>query len=195
MTKLFRSPLPPALLAVAVLSIGAWADGPEAPGVPNFHQVSDHVYRGAQPNDEGWKSLSKLGIQVVVDLRREGEEHHSLNGEAEIVKAAGMKYVSIPMYGIVAPAKEQMTQVLTLLNSGENVFVHCKKGMDRTGTVIAAYRITHDHWPNNRALKEAVSLGMSWTELGMKRYIRALQPTEHQLAQEAPQPQDVSHLF
>lgn len=167
------------LVASTLALSWVWAASPEAPGVPNFHQAGELIYRGGQPSDEGWLSLSKLGVRIVIDLRRDGEDgDHSLNHEAETVKAAGMRYVSVPMNGWVAPTGDQIRQVLALLNSGDPVFVHCRKGMDRTGTVVAAYRITHDRWPNRQALKEAESLGMGWTELGMKRYIRNLQPSD-----------------
>jgi tyrosine-protein phosphatase SIW14 len=54
--------------------------------------------------------------------------------------------------------------------------VHCRRGADRTGTVIACYRITHDGWSNRKALQEATSYGMSWIEFGMQRYVLAFQP-------------------
>lgn len=49
-----------------------------------------------------------------------------------------------------------------LLNDSMNgpVFVHCERGADRTGTVIAAYRISQDPWENKRALREAKSCCM-----------------------------------
>jgi protein tyrosine/serine phosphatase len=49
--------------------------------------------------------------------------------------------------------------------------VHCLRGADRTGTVIACYRIAHDQWPNQKALDEALTFGMSWTERGMRNYV------------------------
>jgi protein tyrosine/serine phosphatase len=48
-------------------------------------------------------------------------------------------------------------------------------GKDRTGTVIACYRIVHDKWPNARALTEAVDNGLNFTEHGMKTYIKNFQ--------------------
>jgi uncharacterized protein (TIGR01244 family) len=143
--------------------------------IPNFHQVNEHVYRGGQPLPEAWPSLAKLGVKTVIDLRRDDE--HSTLAEAQAVTAAGMNYVNVPMNGVVAPTKEQIAKAIELLNSNEPVFVHCKRGADRTGTVIACYRISHDHWRHEQALQEAKSLGMGWVQMGLKHFILAFQPT------------------
>jgi len=158
------------VLALAIAAFPAWAAEATAPGVPNFHQVDNHIYRGGQPNDNGWQSLSKLGVKTVIDLRHDSR---TANAEKHAVESAGMRYISVPMNGILAPPDEQIHKVLSLLDAAADglVFVHCRRGADRTGTVIACYRMTHDHWRNQKALDEAKSLGMSWTEVGMKRYI------------------------
>ena len=56
------------------------------------------------------------------------------------------------------------------------VFVHCRRGADRTGTVVACYRIAHDGWDNQKALQEAKGFGMSWTEVAMHHYVMRYQP-------------------
>ncbi|HLK62538.1 MAG TPA: tyrosine-protein phosphatase [Bryobacteraceae bacterium] len=147
----------------------------QANGIPNFHQVNDHIFRGAQPSSEGWDSLAKLGVKVVIDLRRDHEEGHSIASEARAVEAAGMRYVNLPMNGIVAPQDSDIRKALDLMNGSAPVFVHCKLGKDRTGTVIACYRISHDQWQNDRALKEARGIGLHRIEFGMKRYIAGFQ--------------------
>ena len=79
------------------------------------------------------------------------------------------------MNGIVAPEEEDIAKVLAVLNSNQPVFVHCKEGKDRTGTVIACYRMGHDGWQTRAELKEAESYGMHWFEVGMRQYIRSYQ--------------------
>jgi protein tyrosine/serine phosphatase len=139
-------------------------------GVPNFHQVSQNVYRGAQPRKEGFQSLASLGVKTIIDLR--GGEDRSHN-EEKIVEAAGMRYIAIPLSGFEAPSAQQVSKLLGLLNdsSAGPVFVHCRRGADRTGTIIACYRISHDHWDNQKALAEAASDGMSRLEVKMKHYV------------------------
>lgn len=167
------------------LALPAWPGTFELPGVPNFHQVNDHVFRSGQPADGSWQNLSKLGVKIVIDLRRPDE--HSTAAEAQAVTAAGMQYVNVPMKGVVAPSPDQMAKVLSILDSSEKILVHCHRGADRTGAVIACYRISHDNWQNQRALAEAKAFGMRWTQMGLKRFIMSFQPiaTAHRASPEA----------
>lgn len=158
-------------LSLVLAPLAAWGADAVAPGVPNFHQVNERIYRGGQPSDEGWPSLAHLGVKTVIDLRLQDE--HPTQREAQAVGAAGMRYVNIPMHGIVAPSDDQVARVLELLNADDagSVFVHCRRGADRTGTVIACYRMLHDGWDNEKAFKEAKLYGMSWTQIGLKHYV------------------------
>jgi tyrosine-protein phosphatase SIW14 len=178
---LFR-PLAPAVLALALSLSGLDAASiPDVSGVPNFHQVDEHIYRGAQPHGEAFSSLAKIGIKTVIDLRGE-------NSEQTAVEKAGMHYVRMPWSGFKAPAESQIATVLALLadSSAWPVFVHCKRGADRTGTAIACYRIAHDHWTNQRALEEAKTFGMSSVEIAMQHFILRFAPTPTPTAALAP---------
>jgi uncharacterized protein (TIGR01244 family) len=157
-------------LAASILALPLGAA--DAPGVPNFHQVNEHLYRGGQPADDGWSSLAKLGVKTVIDLRPASE--HSIAKEARAVEAAGMVYVSQPMAGLAAPTNEEIRKILALLDSSEQwpIFVHCRRGADRTGTVIACYRIAHNQLANEEALREARWYGLSRLEVGMKHFIQ-----------------------
>jgi protein tyrosine/serine phosphatase len=42
---------------------------------------------------------------------------------------------------------------------GPNTYVHCEHGQDRTGLVVAAYRVLHDGWTTDAARAEALSYG------------------------------------
>jgi hypothetical protein len=73
-----------------------------------------------------------------------------------------MKYIGVPMTGLAAPTEAEIGKLLGILEGGTGgVFLHCKRGADRTGVVIASYRIDHDGWDNTRALSEAMARGMS----------------------------------
>lgn len=158
-------------LAIGTLIIPFALAAAQPIGVQNFHQVSEQIYRGAQPTTEGFQELAKMGIKTVVDLRREPEQFQA---EQRTVEALGMKFLSVPM-SMQAPTEEQVSRVMQELNSNAGpVFVHCHGGRDRTGTVIACYRKAHDAWDSQKALQEADLAGMR-RDVGMRKYVRKFQ--------------------
>ncbi|HXM36660.1 MAG TPA: tyrosine-protein phosphatase [Pyrinomonadaceae bacterium] len=138
--------------------------------LPNFHEVNSQLYRGGQPTSGGVKRLAQMGVKTIVNLRQAKESSRTEEAEA---RAAGLQYFSIPLREWGRPTDAQVERVLKILNSSENqpVFVHCRLGADRTGLVVAIYRITHDGWTSERAKAEAKKYGMHPWELGMKDYI------------------------
>ena len=127
-------------------------------GVENAGKISDFLYRGAQPRGKGYEELKKLGISIVVDLRnskpveRDGGETR----EEVKVEAAGMRYIEIPTSAFFGPTETQVATFLQLLrdNEKQKVFVHCYFGDDRTGVMVATYRIAMDHWTSDEAYNE-----------------------------------------
>jgi tyrosine-protein phosphatase SIW14 len=162
-------------LIAPVLLLTFSAFGQDAAGVPNFHKVNDKVYRGAQPSTEGFQSLAKLGVKTVIDLR---EADGRAAAEKRTVEGIGMRYVNVPMLGMHTPNPADVAKVLAMFEdkNGGPVFVHCRRGADRTGTVVACYRISHDHWENQKALGEAKSFGMAWIQKAMQHYVMGYRP-------------------
>lgn len=156
-------------LAVLVSIVSAQSE-PGYKELPNLHKVGDHLYRGAQPLNGYAKKLGELGVKTVINLRGEDEMSRTEQKEAETV---GLKYFNIAMPGLSAPSDEQVNRVMAIIDNADNqpVFIHCKRGSDRTGTIVAVYRISHDGWNAERAISEAKHYGMSWAEFGMRGYI------------------------
>lgn len=163
-----------AVAAFAGVTALATCASAQIAGVENFHQVNDHIYRGAQPTDAGFQSLAKLGVKTVIDLR-ETDSRSAL--EKKAVESDGMRYINIPLRGMSAPSPAEVEKVMALFNdpSAGSVFVHCRRGADRTGTVVACYRIAHDGWENTKALSEAKTNGMSRIEIAMQHYVMRYQ--------------------
>lgn len=158
-----------ALLAFSPVFAGS------VPGIENFDQVDAHVYRGAQPTDEGFRYLAKLGVKTIIDLR---EADDRAIAEERVVTGAGMKYANIPMTGLTPPTVAEISKILAIMggSSEEPVFVHCKRGADRTGAVIAAYHINYNGWDNARALKDAKAHKMSSLQFPRQNYIKNFRP-------------------
>ena len=113
-------------------------------GVPNFGEVTPMLYRGGQPTREGFDKLAKMGINIVVDTGR------SKSDEKQI-KQLGMRYVSLAWY-CPFPKDDVFARFLKLIkeNPDKKIFVHCRLGNDRTGMMIAAYRIGGQVGPQNK---------------------------------------------
>ncbi|MCM3903584.1 MAG: tyrosine-protein phosphatase [Pyrinomonadaceae bacterium] len=138
--------------------------------LPNFHKVNDMVYRGAQPRSGGLELLKQLGIKTAVNLRDDDDRAKQEEASARV---AGLQYFNFPFARWGRPQDKEMEQVLSIINNPANqpVFVHCKHGADRTGVVVAVYRITHDGWTSGQAKAEAKRYGLKPWQLGMKDYI------------------------
>lgn len=138
---------------------------------PRLYRVDNNVYRGPQPARRDIPDLARRGIRTVLDLR--GTLDHK-RWERAAVQAAGMRYVRIGLSPFFPPSKKQMNRILALLEDPTlgPVFVHCRRGADRSGLVIACYRIAHDHWTNAQAMQEARQDGIWRIEVLMRRYIR-----------------------
>jgi len=159
------------LAATAVLSLVIAAqENRTYSELPNFHQVNENLYRGAQPQRGGLKKLSELGIKTVINLRGESEDTRKEQADAE---AAGMRYFNIPMSGLGRPTDQQVERALTVIDARENwpVFVHCQRGADRTGVIIAVYRILHNQWTAEQAIDEAKRFGLAGIQFRKKDYI------------------------
>jgi len=159
------------LAAMAVLSLVIAAqENRTYDKLPNFHQVNDNLYRGAQPQRGGIKKLSELGIKTVINLRGASDETRNEQTDAE---AAGLRYFNIPMSGLGRPSDEQVELAMSIIDNRENwpVFVHCQRGADRTGVIIAVYRISRDHWTEDQAIAEAKRFGMARLQFRKKDYI------------------------
>jgi protein tyrosine/serine phosphatase len=89
-----------------------------------------------------------------------------------------MQYVRVGLSGFFAPTCKKMNQVLTVLeDSGKApIFIHCRRGADRSGMVVACYRIAHDHWTNVEAMQEARDDGLSRFEVLMQIFVRHFRP-------------------
>jgi protein tyrosine/serine phosphatase len=153
-------------------------------GILNFGKVDEHLYRGAQPDAAGIRNLKALGIKLIVNLRMPGDDWPV---EAAEALANGILYTNIPMSGVGRPKDEQVRQALAILETlSMPTFVHCQHGCDRTGTVVACYRIQHDHWSGEAALKEAERYGISKFEVAMKQYILAFGQSTKPESKETP---------
>jgi protein-tyrosine phosphatase len=146
----------------------------ELRGLPNFGRVTENLYRGGQPTPDGFKSLHALGVGIVVDFREEPAE---VATEKREVESLGMKSIGIPWSANYEPSSAEIVEFLDLIraNPDSKIFVHCRRGADRTGTMIAAYRIAVEHKSVAEAVAEMHRYHYDWLfRSQLKRYLESL---------------------
>jgi protein tyrosine phosphatase (PTP) superfamily phosphohydrolase (DUF442 family) len=124
-------------------------------GVGNFAEVTPNLYRGGQPKQEGLESLAKMGVNTIVDVRLTGADK-----ERAAAKKLGMDLIPLPWHCLF-PKDDPIARFLGYLREHpeKKVFVHCRYGDDRTGMMIAAYRMAVEGWTAEEARSEMNAFG------------------------------------
>lgn len=156
---------------------------PDARGVAYAAEVAPGVYRGGAPDAEGVLWLKQMGVRTVVNLR-----HYHGESEGERVRAAGMRYERIKLESSDAPEPVEINRFLDLVSDPalRPVYVHCLHGVDRTGTMMALYRMEIDRWTTEQAIAEMDHFGPHAMWHDLKRFVREYRPTRRAAAPSAP---------
>lgn len=121
----------------------------------NFYRVDDGVYRSNQPSGKDFELLEKFGIREVLNLRN----WH--NDTAEARKTA-LKLHRISSRATTISQPEIIASLRIITQRQGPIVVHCWHGSDRTGAVIAMYRIVIQGWTKAAAIDEMVNGGFGF---------------------------------
>lgn len=147
--------------AVAVLAVAAGAVWyHEQPGrypVRFGEVVPGRIYRGGQPTASQIKQLAmEKGIKTTVNLRSPGRQQtdHNYGDEKLFAEQNGIRFISIPFQS--PPTDENIRQLLDVLDDEGNypIYVHCSRGVERSGGAVAVYRMERMGWSPKQALNE-----------------------------------------
>lgn len=129
-------------------------------GIPNFAQVAPGVYRGGEPAAEGWAYLKSLGVHRVVKL----------NCEPSLPSGMETIHCEIPFFDQLfePPKVDTVCRAVDAIKPG--TFVHCEHGQDRTGLIIAEWRVYRCDWTREQARKEMLAMGFHRILFGLDWY-------------------------
>jgi protein tyrosine/serine phosphatase len=133
-----------------------WATPIVKNGLPNFHKVSQDLYRGAQPTAAGIRQLKDMGIKTIINLRSFNSDKNKI-GDVKI----GYEHICMKAWH---PEEEDVVRFLKIVTDKEKtpVFVHCQHGADRTGLMCAIYRVAVCGWSKESAADEMVYGGFGF---------------------------------
>lgn len=147
-----------------------WAHPVKVEGVSNLYRVTNELYRSDQPSALGMQNLKKLGIKTIVSLR-------SFHDDRNKISEIDLEYEQIhmkPWHG----EEEDAVQFLRIVTDPKRtpVLVHCQRGADRTGAMIAVYRIAVLGWTKEEAIREMTEGGFGFhtTWENLPRWVRKL---------------------
>jgi protein tyrosine phosphatase (PTP) superfamily phosphohydrolase (DUF442 family) len=135
-------------LAVSPLSRpGDWATPVSDAGIENLYRVETDLFRSALPTSTGFQKLTHMGVKSVLDLR-------GGDGDKEAA-GASLKLFHVPMsaWGL---HNDRVLQALRIVADPQNrpLLIHCQHGADRTGAIVALYRVVVQGWSKERAIRE-----------------------------------------
>ena len=152
----------PALLLVVALAAGC-AHAPPAATSVALLQPLPGLYTAGQPAARDWAAIKARGVRTVVNLRVPGE----IKGrdEAAEVRAAGLRYIEIPVGGAegINPANARALHEALAPAHGGGVLVHCASG-NRAGALLALEQRDFDDVAAPRALEIGKSGGVTGLE-------------------------------
>jgi protein tyrosine/serine phosphatase len=161
------------LLALSLLAILPACGGVPPKASPtdpagNFSEVSPGIYRSGRPDQTGVEdALVKLGVKTIIDLENDDAAIAAERGWAQ---RAGINFISEPMNGLDTPNDKEVNDILAKISSDQPVLVHCMEGHDRTGLIIALYRVLYEHWAPKAAHDEMMARGYNGLLISMNQY-------------------------
>jgi protein tyrosine phosphatase (PTP) superfamily phosphohydrolase (DUF442 family) len=163
---------PSAALGEATVPASGSAHVTLGKSIKRFVQVDERLFRGEEPDQADLVALRDLGVRTVISFRTD-------DSERALVEGLGMTFVHIPIalnplsFGIRLrrSAVDDFFKVVDNPASGI-VFVHCRRGADRTGAFVGLYRIARQQWDPGDAYREARDIGMRWWYFGVEEQFR-----------------------
>ncbi len=150
----------------------AWAMPVHLPSSDNFYAVSAKVFRSAQPTTvRAFVEYERLGLKAVLQLRP------GLNDEP-LIGSTDLKLLVVPMK-TADVTDEHVIAALRLIRSEPGpILVHCRHGADRTGLVVAMYRIIFEGWSREEARREMLYGGYGFHRRKRRNIVKYLEEAD-----------------
>jgi tyrosine-protein phosphatase SIW14 len=124
-----------------------WACKVDGTCLHNFYRVTDSIYRSEQPDGKAIPYFDSIGIKSILNLR----EYHS---DSIRLHKKNLHYYSVKIVAGNFTDKQIIQSLKIIKDAPKPILIHCMHGSDRTGVVVAMYRIIFQNWTKARAIDE-----------------------------------------
>ena len=127
----------------------------------DFHKVDSELYRGGRPTCAGLAKLEGLGVRTFIDLGGAAAAIRHCKAEAA---SRGMHFIrfkiSLLQILFMGVTDRQLRDLFaTIQDAPKPIYVSCSLGRDRTGMVVALYRMRRGEMSFAEARREAIHYG------------------------------------
>jgi protein tyrosine/serine phosphatase len=132
-----------------------WAKKIQLDGLYNLYKIDNDLYRAEQPDMVNMSTLENYGIKTIINLRHiKNDNHESKNTKLDLI------HVRINTWTI---SYDEIVKSLKAINKAKKpVLIHCLHGSDRTGCIVAAYRMANNEWTKDDAINEFLNGGFGY---------------------------------
>jgi prepilin-type processing-associated H-X9-DG protein len=160
---------------------GACASSLDSP-IRNFCVVTPQVlWRGERPNKADATWLVEHRVGTIVNLQEIQNDHAAFDAAAASPDLTrSIDYFQLPDFEPLHMINwsfldGHVARFLAIVSEAPRpVYVHCLDGIDRTGVLIAAYRVLIEGSSREEAIAEMARFGSPWLRVDAK-YVRGLQ--------------------
>jgi len=113
----------------------------------NLYKLNDSMYRSEQPTKKGMRELKAMGIQSIVNLRRQATD-------AKKIKGLNLDVDRIPLKASTIDFDDIFNALNSIQQAEKPVIIHCWHGSDSTGAIVAVSRMVFDNWSKEKTIAE-----------------------------------------
>jgi hypothetical protein len=146
-------------------------------------EVAAGVFRGPHPEKSDLIELSRMGIKTVLSLEN---NLTAVAEEESVCRSLGLNFANVPLSQLAPPSTADLERAVSIIqqNRAYGIYIHCRRGIDRTGYVVASFRMLIEKYTFAAAYKECCDHGHSplfyffWKHALKEISEEARQPTE-----------------
>lgn len=145
-----------------------WSQKIQCADFYNLYSVDENLFRSEQPTKNGMKGLEDIGVKTVLNVRNIRNDNTEGKGVNIILKHFRINTWTISYDEVISALK-------IIQESPKPVLIHCKHGSDRTGCIVAVYRMAFMGWEKDKAIEEFKSGGYGYHDKAFPNVLRLLQ--------------------